>query len=99
MAFQRNTLRNFTPLAREIAEAINDCERVERRLKRLLKHITPVELDARALRNKFPREVSIVPYEQNTGAQRRHNKGRYTSDELDGPFHDPAPLERKVLGE
>ena len=99
MAFQRKTLRNFTPLAREIAEAINDCNRVERRLKRLLEHIMPVELDAQALRNRFPNESRYQLRERQLRSRDSHNKGHQTLAELDDAFHDPAPIERKALGE
>ena len=98
MAFQRKTLRDLSPLAREVAEAINECDATKRRLKRLMAHISEIELDAQALRNKFPVEAKT----NRECAIRRHTvrgKGRgHTLAELDADFHDPRPLEQRLLG-
>ena len=97
--FQRKTLRNLTPLAREIAEAINECDAVKRRLTRLMDHMLDTELDAAAFRHKHPQMASDVGGKRFRMTRPDHNRGRQNLADLDAAFHDPAPLERRALNE
>lgn len=99
MAFQKKTLRELSPLAREVAEAINECGAIERRLMRLLDHLLPTELDAQALRNKFPTESQGNATRAKLRRGKKHNKGCQTLGQLETAFHSPLPLEQALLGE
>lgn len=67
MAFRKRTLRNMSPVTRELARLINELDSIERRAKNLLEKVRRNELDAKALDKMMAEGEMSQPAEETRG--------------------------------